>query len=112
MQQRLSSVERAVDALLSIRRDVAHAVRSLAKDRGFTLICVISLGIGMGAVVALATFNRAITAPARRINSGSQLGRAHAVGASAIAVSVAVLAGLSPARPASSVEPMTAMRSE
>jgi len=34
------------------------------------------------------------------------------VGASAIAVSVAVLAGLSPARRASSVEPMAAMRSE
>src|SRR3954468_22055359 len=34
------------------------------------------------------------------------------VGASAIAVSVAVLAGLSPARRATSVEPMAAMRSE
>jgi putative ABC transport system permease protein len=50
-------------------RDLAHAARSLAKDRGFTLVCVISLGIGIGALVALATFTRAITAPARVINT-------------------------------------------
>ena len=33
----------------------------------FSLICVLSLGIGMGAFVALVTFSRAITAPARGI---------------------------------------------
>jgi putative ABC transport system permease protein len=53
----------------SIGRDLIHAARSLAKDRTFTLVCVISLGIGMGAVVALATFGRAITAPARSIDT-------------------------------------------
>jgi predicted permease len=58
---------RFLDALDSIRRDLTHALRSLAKDRGFTLICVISLGIGIGAMVALTTFTRAITAPARGI---------------------------------------------
>src|SRR5687767_6625742 len=56
-------------ALHSTRRDLGHAARSLAKDRGFTLVCVISLGIGMGALVALATFTRMITAPARGINT-------------------------------------------
>ena len=60
---------RFLDALDSIRRDLTHALRSLAKDRGFTLICVISLGIGIGAMVALTTFTRAITAPARGINT-------------------------------------------
>ena len=59
MQQRFSRVERSLDALRSIRRDLAHAARSLAKDRAFTLVCVISLGIGMGGLVALATFTRA-----------------------------------------------------
>ena len=44
-------------------------MRTLARERAFTLVCVISLGIGMGAVVALATFSRAITAPARGINT-------------------------------------------
>ena len=65
----LSRVARGLDALHSISRDLAHAARSLAKDRAFTLVCVISLGIGMGALVALATFTRAITAPARGINT-------------------------------------------
>ena len=64
MLQRFSPL----DALHSIRRDLAHAARSLAKDRAFTLICVISLGIGLGAFVALVTFTRGITAPARGIN--------------------------------------------
>src|SRR4029450_9318823 len=58
-----------LDALHALSRDLVHAARSLAKDRGFTLICVISLGIGMGALVALATFTRAITAPAHGINT-------------------------------------------
>jgi predicted permease len=53
----------------SIRRDLLHAARSLAKDRVFTVVCVVSLGIGMGAVVALATFGRAIMAPARGIDT-------------------------------------------
>src|SRR6187401_472594 len=57
------------DALHSLRRDLIHAARSLAKEKRFTLVCVISLGIGMGGLIALATFARAITAPARGINT-------------------------------------------
>ncbi|MBA3948727.1 MAG: ABC transporter permease [Acidobacteria bacterium] len=53
----------------SYLRDLIHAARSLAKDRGFTLVCVISLGIGMGGLVALATFTRMITAPARVVDT-------------------------------------------
>jgi predicted permease len=58
-----------LDVLRSARRDLAHALRALYKARAFTLICVVSLGIGMGAVVALATLNRAIAAPANGINT-------------------------------------------
>jgi len=61
--------QRFFQTLDAIRRDLAHAFRSLAKARAFTLVCVISLGIGMGALVALATFGRMITAPARLINT-------------------------------------------
>ena len=50
-------------------RDLAHALRTLSKAKGFTVICVISLGIGMGAVVALATMYRAISSPADGINT-------------------------------------------
>jgi predicted permease len=69
MQQRFLSVDRTLDALHSIKRDLVHAVRSLAKERAFALVCVISLGIGMGAFVALLTFNRMISAPARGLNA-------------------------------------------
>lgn len=55
--------------LHSFRSDLVHAVRTLAKERAFTLVCVVSLGIGMGAVVALATLGRTITAPARGVTS-------------------------------------------
>ena len=69
MPPRFSSARRFLEALHAISRDLAYALRSLAKERAFTLVCVISLGIGMGAFVALVTFNRAITAPARGINT-------------------------------------------
>ena len=52
----------------SYLRDIRHAARSLLKDRGFTLVCVISLGIGMGGLVALTTFTRMLYAPARAID--------------------------------------------
>ncbi|HWI20405.1 MAG TPA: ABC transporter permease [Vicinamibacterales bacterium] len=58
-----------LDSLSSIRRDLAHALRSLAKERGFSLVCIISLGIGIGAFVAILTFGRAITSPARGITT-------------------------------------------
>lgn len=62
-------IQDLAQALHAIRRDLGHAARSLAKDRGFTLVCVISLGTGMGGLVALATFTRMITAPARVVDT-------------------------------------------
>ena len=47
----------------TIFRDLTHALRSLFKDRGFAVVCVVSLGIGIGAMVALVTFTRAIVSP-------------------------------------------------
>jgi predicted permease len=58
-----------LETLHSISRDLAHALRALAKDRGFTIVCVVSLGIGMGALVALTTFTRMLSAPARGIDT-------------------------------------------
>jgi putative ABC transport system permease protein len=57
-----------LDALHTISRDLLHAARSLFKDRGFAFVCVVSLGIGIGAMVALSTFMRVLTAPARGID--------------------------------------------
>jgi predicted permease len=58
-----------LETFSSARRDLIHAARSLTKERAFTLVCIISLGIGMGAFVALATFSRALTSPARGIDT-------------------------------------------
>ena len=55
----------AMTTLRSVWGDLLHAMRALARERAFTLVCVVSLGIGIGAVVALATFGRTLTAPAR-----------------------------------------------
>jgi predicted permease len=65
----LPRFERCLDALKSIGRDLFHAARSLARARAFTLVCIISLGVGMGAFVTLVTAGRALTAPARGINT-------------------------------------------
>ncbi len=52
-----------MEFLSSVRRDLGHAFRSLKKDKAFSIVCVVSLGIGMGAIVALSIFGRFMTAP-------------------------------------------------
>jgi len=42
-------------------RDLVHAGRSLAKARGFTFVCVLSLGIGMAPVIAIPYLSRVLT---------------------------------------------------
>ncbi len=63
--------------------DLHQAARSLLKARSFTFVCVVSLGLGNIAYVYGA----------------------------AIAILVAVIASLAPARRAASVDPAVAMRS-
>ncbi|MCC7125735.1 MAG: ABC transporter permease [Acidobacteria bacterium] len=58
-----------MDTIQAIGRDLAHAARSLMRARAFTFVCVVSLGLGMGAFVGLVTFMRAMTAPARGIET-------------------------------------------
>ena len=53
--------ELIVDRLKSIWRDLVYAGRSLAKARGFTLVCVASLGIGMTPVLAVPYWARVFT---------------------------------------------------
>ena len=55
--------------LLDERLDLRHAARSLARARAFTLVCIISLGVGMGAFVTFVTFFRAMVSPARVIDT-------------------------------------------
>src|SRR5262245_44019639 len=42
-------------------RDLVYAGRSLAKARGFTFVCVVSLGIGMAPVIASPYLSRLLT---------------------------------------------------
>ncbi|HYN06138.1 MAG TPA: FtsX-like permease family protein [Vicinamibacterales bacterium] len=44
-----------------IWRDLVHAGRALAKARGFTLVCAVSLGIGMAPVIAIPYLSRILT---------------------------------------------------
>jgi putative ABC transport system permease protein len=46
-----------------IARDVLHAFRSLARARAFTLVCVVSLGIGMVPVIAIPYWARVLRMP-------------------------------------------------
>jgi hypothetical protein len=55
--------------LTSIWRDLAHAARSLAKARAFTLVCVVSLGIGMALVIAIPYWARILRMPPFGVNT-------------------------------------------
>lgn len=65
----LPRLERSLEAIQAVGKDFRHAARSLARARAFALVCVISLGVGMGSFVALVTFIRAMTSPARGIDT-------------------------------------------
>jgi putative ABC transport system permease protein len=49
--------------------DLAYAARSLAKARGFTFVCVVSLGIGMAPVIAIPYAARILKMPPPGVNT-------------------------------------------
>jgi predicted permease len=51
------------EMFLDSRRDLLHAGRSLAKARGFTFVCIATLGIGMAPVIAVPFWMRVFTTP-------------------------------------------------
>jgi len=58
----LPRVERLLEWLRVSGHDLAYAVRSLAKARGFTFVCIVSLGIGMGTVMGILLAARMLAA--------------------------------------------------
>ena len=52
-----------------LHRDLLHAVRSLARARAFTFVCVISLGIGMVPVIAIPYASRLSYMPPTGVNT-------------------------------------------
>ena len=57
-------------AVSGIWNDLHHAARSLARARGFTVVCVISLGIGMTPVLAIPHLTRIFTIPPAGVDTG------------------------------------------
>ena len=55
--------------LSDLWRDLALAVRSLAKARAFTFVCVVSLGIGMAPVIAIPYVSRLTTLTPPGVNT-------------------------------------------
>src|SRR5262245_7271143 len=53
----------------SIWSDLVYAARSLAKARAFTLVCIVSLGIGMAPVIAIPYLARIPRMPPRGVNT-------------------------------------------
>src|SRR5690348_6057543 len=54
-----------------IWRDLTHAARALARARAFTLVCVISLGVGMAPVIAVPYGTRILSQPPLGIDTTS-----------------------------------------
>jgi predicted permease len=65
----LPFAERCLNALRNLGDDLVHAVRSLAKARSFSLVCVASLGIGMGTVIGILIVVRMLGTPPGMINT-------------------------------------------
>lgn len=51
-----------------VTRDLIHAARTLLKARSFTAVCVASLGLGMGVVIAIMTFAGSILGTPARVD--------------------------------------------
>src|SRR5262245_49263437 len=65
---RIGPLLRSLDIFRTIGRDTVYAARSLATTRGFTFVCVASLGIGLGTFFGLVHFMRVMMAPVPAIN--------------------------------------------
>jgi predicted permease len=62
-------LELLIDEVRGFGRDLVHAGRSLAKAPGFTVVCAVSLGIGMAAVIAIPYYSRLMTLPPRGVDA-------------------------------------------
>ena len=58
-----------------VRRDVAYAVRSLARSRGFTVAAVLTLSLGIGATTAICSIVRTVLLAPLPLTDGDRLVR-------------------------------------
>jgi ABC-type antimicrobial peptide transport system permease subunit len=77
-------------------RDIRHAARSLRKAPGFLAVVILTLGLGIGANTAIFSLMDPVTLTVATI----------------LLALVAITAGYIPARRATTIDPMIALRSE
>jgi hypothetical protein len=65
----LRPVERFLETLNGVRRDLVHAARALAKARAFTFVCVVTLGIGMVPVIGIPYVSHVLEPTSPEINT-------------------------------------------
>ena len=65
----LPRLDIALDELRGFGRDVVHVGRSLAKAPGYTVVCVVSLGIGMATVIAIPYYSRMLMQPPKGVDA-------------------------------------------
>jgi predicted permease len=65
----LPRLDRVLEALGGAGRDLVYAARSLAKAPGYTVVCVLSLSIGMAIVIAIPYFARLLFAAPAGVNA-------------------------------------------
>jgi putative ABC transport system permease protein len=58
-----------INMLQGMLRDLVHAGRALARARSFTVVCVVSLGIGMAPVIAVPYGTRVFSLPPPLVNA-------------------------------------------
>ncbi len=87
-------------------RDLARAARTLLRAPGFAAVAALTLALGIGAALALTRFLRTL------LFGVAAMDATVLVAVAALMVGVAVLASYVPARRASAVDPVEAIRTE
>ena len=87
--------------------DLEHAARLLLQNKAWTIVVVLSLALGIGANIAIFTAVNGLLLRTIPVADPWTL-----AGAAGLLLALAAVAGYLPARTASKVDPMVALRAE